>query len=613
MRFFPLTLTVLIAAHAATCASAAAEQVQEELPIHHQSSPHALQLSPSQEQEQEQERETREVLTKETKPTRERLPLLRNNNNRRLHNGKHHAHHQEKMLQQQKQKGAARNFNNTSVPGSSGPLGSSAKKLHIDGAARGSSVGPDYLSTDELVALANATSLGDRSIYDIAAGSEDNFSTLATAVGLAGFTETLSSDGTYTVFAPLNSAFDKLDDNLLTKLLDSVWQPQLQDLLQYHTLGSVVRSSDLVDGMAVATLNGEDITINLDPARVNGNSYILIDDELVDVEASNGIIHGIDTILIPTSVSSTIVDIASGNEDFSTLVEAVTAAGLGDALSGDGPMTVFAPTNEAFAALPAGTLDNLLLPENKDALAKILTYHIVAANAHSSSLASGDVKTLNGESVALGVSDAGVMVNGANVIRPDIIASNGIIHVIDKVLLPPSDADEEDPYLGLGPNNVESMSLPPILITGPVEGLPTAEEVEGSGTDMHTAKASKTKSSKLEDSKAKSSKLEDSKAKSSKADAPKAKSSKADASKADASKVEASKAKSSKAVHSAKAKSFKGKVHKNHAAKVHKTSDNIPPKSSSEPSTTESKTAKEGYSMPKSNSPKSPKKEHVAP
>lgn len=143
------------------------------------------------------------------------------------------------------------------------------------------------------------------------------------------------------MFAPVDSAFEALPEDLLAKLLDPVWQPQLQDVILYHALGNEVNSSMLSDGLTATTLNGEDIVINLDPARINDNSIILIDDGLVDVDASNGIIHGIDAVLVPTSVESNIVDIAAGNEDFSTLVAAVTAGGLVEALSGEGPLTVF--------------------------------------------------------------------------------------------------------------------------------------------------------------------------------------------------------------------------------------------------------------------------------
>ena len=134
----------------------------------------------------------------------------------------------------------------------------------------------------------------------------------------------------------------------------------------------------------------------------------------------------------------TVVDIAVGNDDFSTLVAALTAAGLVDALSGDGPFTVFAPTNEAFAALPKGVLEDLLLPKNIKTLQDILLYHVVEGFILSTDLESGDVETLNGDSFMIKVSKMGIKVNNANVIIADIIACNGVIHVIDQVLTPPS-------------------------------------------------------------------------------------------------------------------------------------------------------------------------------
>ncbi|KCV82706.1 fasciclin domain-containing protein [Actibacterium atlanticum] len=132
-----------------------------------------------------------------------------------------------------------------------------------------------------------------------------------------------------------------------------------------------------------------------------------------------------------------IVDIAASNDDFSTLVAAVSAAGLVDTLKGDGPFTVFAPTNDAFAALPAGTVESLLLPENKDQLVSILTYHVVPGAVTSDQLAGQrlSVATVQGSTVHIDARN-GVKVDGANVVTADIIASNGVIHVIDKVILP---------------------------------------------------------------------------------------------------------------------------------------------------------------------------------
>ncbi|PSN20331.1 fasciclin [filamentous cyanobacterium CCP5] len=135
----------------------------------------------------------------------------------------------------------------------------------------------------------------------------------------------------------------------------------------------------------------------------------------------------------------TVVEVAAGNESFSTLVQAIEAAELAEVLSAEGPYTVFAPTNEAFAALPEGTLDQLLLPENQDLLAQILTYHVIPAEVPAAEVTTGSVATVAGPEVDLAVDDAtgDVMVNNAMVIMPDVEASNGVIHAIDQVLLPP--------------------------------------------------------------------------------------------------------------------------------------------------------------------------------
>ncbi len=136
------------------------------------------------------------------------------------------------------------------------------------------------------------------------------------------------------------------------------------------------------------------------------------------------------------AAEKTIVQIASTNGSFKTLTAALKAAGLIGTLSSPGPFTVFAPTDAAFAALPKGTVEKLLRPENKAMLVKILTYHVVSGEALSTSLKSGNVKTVEGRSVMVKVGTRGVMVNNAKVVKADIKASNGVIHVIDKVLLP---------------------------------------------------------------------------------------------------------------------------------------------------------------------------------
>jgi uncharacterized surface protein with fasciclin (FAS1) repeats len=132
-----------------------------------------------------------------------------------------------------------------------------------------------------------------------------------------------------------------------------------------------------------------------------------------------------------------IVAVASGNPDFSTLVAAVAAAGLVETLQGEGPFTVFAPTNAAFDALPEGLLEKLLLPENVGVLTSILTYHVVAGKVMSTDVTAGDVPSVEGSTIAV-TTDGGVKVNGANVVAVDVAASNGVIHVIDAVIVPPT-------------------------------------------------------------------------------------------------------------------------------------------------------------------------------
>jgi uncharacterized surface protein with fasciclin (FAS1) repeats len=136
--------------------------------------------------------------------------------------------------------------------------------------------------------------------------------------------------------------------------------------------------------------------------------------------------------------SKDIVGLAVGNENLSTLVAAVKAAGLVETLQSNGPFTVFAPTNEAFNALPAGTLESLLKPENKSKLVSILTYHVVGAKVMSTDLSNGQkAKTVEGQDIKVTLDNSGVMINDAKVVAADVSASNGVVHVIDKVILPP--------------------------------------------------------------------------------------------------------------------------------------------------------------------------------
>merc|ERR1719238_254213 len=182
-------------------------------------------------------------------------------------------------------------------------------------------------------------------------------------------------------------------------------------------------------------LEGQDVEahVSADGVKINDSNVIK-----ADIGASNGVVHIIDTVLMPPS---DIVQLAAGTPDLSTLVAALKAGGLVSALETKGPFTVFAPTNEAFAKLPAATLASLLKPENKAKLDAILEYHVVSGAAvYAKDLHDGEtVKTLEGQDVEAHVSADGVKINDSNVIKADIGASNGVVHLIDTVLMPPSD------------------------------------------------------------------------------------------------------------------------------------------------------------------------------
>lgn len=296
----------------------------------------------------------------------------------------------------------------------------------------------------------------DADIVDTAIAAGD-FNTLVTAVQLAGLVEALKGEGPFTVFAPTDEAFAKLPPDVLQTALNDP-EGLLTQVLLYHVVPGKVMSSDLSDGLEVATLQGESVKFTL------GDGVAMVNDANIiaaDVEASNGVIHVIDSVILPPSVVAAaaeemaepaatptpkeeameemadIVDTAIAAGSFNTLVAAVQAAGLVDALRGPGPFTVFAPTDDAFAKLPAGTLDALLSDPTGD-LMQILLYHVVPGKVMAADLSDGlEATTLQGSAVVFRLGDGVAMVNDANLIATDIETSNGVIHVIDSVILPP--------------------------------------------------------------------------------------------------------------------------------------------------------------------------------
>ncbi len=257
------------------------------------------------------------------------------------------------------------------------------------------------------------------------------FNTLAAALKAAGLVDTLKGAGPFTVFAPTDEAFAKLPKGTLDELLKPENKAKLTAILTYHVVPGSVTAAEVTKLTHATTVNGQRVDIK------SAGGKVMVDGATVtaaDIKATNGVIHVIDTVIMPST--DDVVDTAVKAGSFKTLAAALQAAGLVDALRGTGPFTVFAPTDEAFAKLPKGTLEGLLKPENKEKLVSILKYHVVSGRVFSdAAVAAKHAKTLQGGEVKI-TSEGGVKVDNATVTSADLDASNGVIHVIDTVIMP---------------------------------------------------------------------------------------------------------------------------------------------------------------------------------
>jgi len=270
----------------------------------------------------------------------------------------------------------------------------------------------------------------DNTVFTIISNSEDH-ETLEAAIIEAELAGTLSGDGTFTVFAPTDDAFAALDPVLLEALLADP-TGLLADILTYHVAPITALSGELSDGQMVTTVNGEDVIITLDGGDVLVNGALVT---TADLEADNGVVHVIDAVLLPTELT-TVYDIVVNSDIHNTLETAINTAGLDGALSGDaGNVTLFAPTDEAFDNLPEGVLDALLADPSGD-LTEVLLYHVIEGFNIAANITEGNVQTLFGEEVSITIVDGDVMVNDAMVIVTDLVGINGVVHVIDAVLVP---------------------------------------------------------------------------------------------------------------------------------------------------------------------------------
>ena len=270
------------------------------------------------------------------------------------------------------------------------------------------------------------------SIAEIAV-ADGRFTTLVAALDAAGLVETLSAEGAFTVFAPTDDAFAALPEGTVEALLEDP-QGALTDILLYHVVDGIVPAETVVTLESATTLQGKEITIAVEDGNVILNDSVQV--IVTNIEASNGIIHVIDGVLLPPA-PVTIVDAAVADGRFTTLIAALEAAGLVETLSGEGPFTVFAPTDDAFAALPEGTIETLLA-DPEGALTDILLYHVVDGEITSANIASmSPLTTLQGGQIEVMEEMSTVTLNQTTtIIIADIMTDNGIIHVIDTVLLP---------------------------------------------------------------------------------------------------------------------------------------------------------------------------------
>lgn len=272
-------------------------------------------------------------------------------------------------------------------------------------------------------------------VVDVIVNSDDH-TLLEAAVIEAGLAEALSGDGPFTVFAPTDDAIVALTEELGISAEDLLALPNLGEILQYHVVAAAAFSTDLSDGQSIATLLGEEVTVTVNQNGVMINNAMVT---VADIAADNGVVHVIDAVLLPPPAETTVVDIIVESELHTILEAAVIAADLATTLSGEGPFTVFAPTDAAFEALMAAfgvTAEELLeYPE----LTNVLLYHVVAGQALASDLSDGQqITTLLDADVVVSITADGVFINQAQVIVADVTAGNGVVHVIDAVLLPPT-------------------------------------------------------------------------------------------------------------------------------------------------------------------------------
>jgi len=269
-----------------------------------------------------------------------------------------------------------------------------------------------------------------KDIVEVALSTAD-FSILVSALQKADLVNALKADGPFTVFAPTNAAFNQLFSDLGVSGISELSKEQLTPILLYHVLGTKVMSTGLTSGYVTTLSTGagkKSVSLKVDASSLMLNGDVGITS--ADISASNGVIHVINKVLLPP----TVVDVALDNSNFSILVSALVKAELVETLKGAGPFTVFAPTNDAFNALFTQLGVSGISDLSKEALTPILLDHVVSGNVRSTDLSTGTVSTLN-NTININIS-AGVKINtNISVVLADVQGTNGVVHVIDKVIV----------------------------------------------------------------------------------------------------------------------------------------------------------------------------------
>ena len=301
----------------------------------------------------------------------------------------------------------------------------------------------------ETVSVGGAMMYKDKDIVSNVVNAP-NLTTLVTAVKAASLVETLQSAGPFTVFGPDNAAFAKLPAGTVETLLKPESKDTLANILKLHVVSGKFLSTDLKDGQMLKSVTGQDLRVS------KSNGTVMINNAKIstaDVLQSNGVAHVIDTVLLPEAETTQVggaamfrnKDIVSNvvnAPNLTTLIAAVKAADLVTTLQSAGPFTVFGPDNDAFAKLPAGTVDTLVKPENIATLKGILTYHVISGKFNTDSLMDGQVlTTVNGAKLTVSKSADKIMLKDtkggmATIKTPNVYQSNGVAHVIDTVLMP---------------------------------------------------------------------------------------------------------------------------------------------------------------------------------